>query len=131
MRAVQLTSLGDPVERLQCVDIREPDAPGPNQVLIGVENFPPSTRTTSWSRRASTHSALPLPAVIGNEGVGLVLAVGRGWRASRSATGSWRRLPASLGFTEVGGDRSPGGGKVQRQPEHSYPRRVETEQPWP
>ena len=33
MRAVQLTSFGDPVDGLQYVDIPEPDAPGPNQVL--------------------------------------------------------------------------------------------------
>jgi NADPH:quinone reductase-like Zn-dependent oxidoreductase len=40
MRAVQLTSFGDPVDVLQYVDIPEPDAPGPNQVLIGVEFSP-------------------------------------------------------------------------------------------
>ena len=40
MRAVQLTAFGNPVEGLECVDIPEPDAPGPNQVLIGVEYSP-------------------------------------------------------------------------------------------
>ena len=40
MRAVQLTSFGDPVDGLQYVDIPEPDAPGSNQVLIGVEFSP-------------------------------------------------------------------------------------------
>jgi NADPH:quinone reductase-like Zn-dependent oxidoreductase len=37
MRAVQLTSFGNPVDGLEYVDIPEPDPPGPNQVLIGVE----------------------------------------------------------------------------------------------
>jgi NADPH:quinone reductase-like Zn-dependent oxidoreductase len=40
MRAVQLTAYGDPVESLRYVEIPEPDAPGPNQVLIGVEFSP-------------------------------------------------------------------------------------------
>ena len=47
MRAVRLTAFGNPVDGLEYVDIPEPDAPGPNEVLIGVE-FPPSTRTTSY-----------------------------------------------------------------------------------
>jgi NADPH:quinone reductase-like Zn-dependent oxidoreductase len=47
MHAVQLTAFGNPVDGLEYAEIPEPDAPGPNQVLIGVE-FPPSTRTTSW-----------------------------------------------------------------------------------
>ena len=32
---VQLTAFGNPVDGLECVDIPEPDTPGPNQVLIG------------------------------------------------------------------------------------------------
>jgi NADPH:quinone reductase-like Zn-dependent oxidoreductase len=40
MRAVQLTAYGNPVEGLKYVDIPAPDAPGPNQVLIGVEFCP-------------------------------------------------------------------------------------------
>src|SRR5208282_6872441 len=40
MRAVQLTAFGNPVDGLEYVDIPEPDAPGPNQVLIGVEFSP-------------------------------------------------------------------------------------------
>jgi NADPH:quinone reductase-like Zn-dependent oxidoreductase len=37
MRAVQLTAFGNPVDGLPYVEIPEPDAPGPNQVLIGVQ----------------------------------------------------------------------------------------------
>jgi NADPH:quinone reductase-like Zn-dependent oxidoreductase len=40
MRAVQLTAYGNLVEGLKYVDIPAPDAPGPNQVLIGVEFSP-------------------------------------------------------------------------------------------
>jgi hypothetical protein len=53
MHAVQLTAFGNPVDGLEYVDMPEPDAPGPNQVLIGIES-----RTTSVSHGAPTHSAL-------------------------------------------------------------------------
>jgi NADPH:quinone reductase-like Zn-dependent oxidoreductase len=77
MRAVQLTAFGNPVDSLEYVDIPEPDAPGPNQVLIGVEFAPidPSDRSLAKGIYA-LHPALP--TVIGNEGVGRVLAVGPG-----------------------------------------------------
>jgi NADPH:quinone reductase-like Zn-dependent oxidoreductase len=77
MRAVQLTSFGDPVDGLQDVDIPEPDAPGPNQVLIGVE-FSPINPNDLMVAQGIYAFRPPLPAVIGNEGVGRVLAVGPG-----------------------------------------------------
>jgi NADPH:quinone reductase-like Zn-dependent oxidoreductase len=51
MRAVQLTSFGNPVDGLEYVDIPEPDVPGPNQVLIGVD---PSILTHSSSSGIGT-----------------------------------------------------------------------------
>ena len=77
MRAVQLTAFGNPVDGLEYVDIPEPDAPGLNQVLIGVEFSPinPNDLLVAQGIYAVRPS---LPAVIGNEGVGRVLAVGPG-----------------------------------------------------
>src|ERR1700756_470802 len=77
MRAVQLTSFGDPVDGLQYVDMPEPDAPGPNQVLIGVE-FSPINPNDLMVAQGIYAFHPPLPAVIGNEGVGRVLAIGPG-----------------------------------------------------
>src|ERR1700682_2168690 len=77
MRAVQLTSFGDPVDGLEYVDISEPDAPGPNQVLIGVE-FSPINPNDLMVAQGIYAFRPQLPAVIGNEGVGRVLAVGPG-----------------------------------------------------
>jgi NADPH:quinone reductase-like Zn-dependent oxidoreductase len=77
MRAVQLTAFGNPVDGVKYVDVPEPDAPGPNEVLIGVEFSPidPSDLLLALGIYA-LHPALP--TVIGNEGVGRVLAVGPG-----------------------------------------------------
>src|SRR6202022_5121621 len=74
MRAVQLTAFGNPVDGLECVDIPEPDAPGPNQVLIGVE-FSPINPNDLMVAQGIYAFRPPLPAVIGNEGVGRVLAI--------------------------------------------------------
>ena len=77
MRAVQLNSFGNPVDGLECVDIAEPDAPGPNQVLIGVE-FSPINPNDLMVAQGIYAFRPPLPAVIGNEGCGRVLALGPG-----------------------------------------------------
>ena len=77
MRAVQLTAYGDPVEGLKYVDIPEPEAPGPNQVLIGVE-FSPLNPSDLLLAQGIYGVRPALPTVIGNEGVGRVLAVGAG-----------------------------------------------------
>jgi NADPH:quinone reductase-like Zn-dependent oxidoreductase len=77
MRAVQLTAYGDPLEGLKYVDIPEPEAPGPKQVLIGVEFSPIDPSDLSLARGIyGVHPALP--TVIGNEGVGRVLNLGVG-----------------------------------------------------
>ena len=77
MRAVQLTAYGDPLEGLKCVDIPEPEAPRPSQVLIGVE-FSPLNQSDLLLARGIYGTRPALPTVIGNEGVGRVLAVGPG-----------------------------------------------------
>src|SRR4029077_796680 len=76
MRAVQLTVYGNPVDGLEYADIPEPDAPGPSQVLIGVE-FSPINFSDLLVAQGIYPLRPTLPTVIGNEGVGRVLAVGR------------------------------------------------------
>jgi len=77
MRAVQLTAYGDPLEGLKYVDIPEPAAPGPNQVLIGVE-FSPLNPSDLLLAKGIYGVRPALPSVIGNEGVGRVIALGAG-----------------------------------------------------
>src|SRR5229473_3171911 len=75
MRAVQLTTYGNPSEGLRYVDIPAPDAVGPNQVLIGVE-FAPIDPSDLLVANGIYPLRPTLPTVIGNEGVGRVLKVG-------------------------------------------------------
>src|ERR1700674_5415053 len=82
MRAVQLTAFGNPVDGLKYVDIPEPDAPGPNQVLIGVE-FSPIDPSDLLLAQGIYALRPALPTVIGNEGVGRVLALGPGVESVR------------------------------------------------
>src|SRR5216684_3531612 len=77
MRAVQLTAFGNPVDGLEYVDMPERDAPGANQVLIGVEFSPINPNVLMVAQGIYAYRP-PLPTVIGNEGVGRVLAVGPG-----------------------------------------------------
>ena len=77
MRAVQLTAYGNPVEALKYVDIPAPEAPGPNQVLIGVE-FSPINPSDLLLANGIYALRPALPTVIGNEAVGRVLDVGPG-----------------------------------------------------
>src|SRR5271156_6158798 len=75
MRAVQLTAYGNPVEGLKYVDIPEPAAPGLDQVLLGIE-FSPLNPSDLLLARGIYGIRPALPTIIGNEGVGQVLAVG-------------------------------------------------------
>src|ERR1700726_3636257 len=77
MRAIQLTAYGNPIESLKCVDIPAPEAPGPNQVLIGVE-FSPVNPSDLLLANGIYALRPALPTVIGNEAVGRVLDVGPG-----------------------------------------------------
>src|SRR5271156_2830626 len=77
MRAVHLTAFGNPVESLEYVQIQEPPAPGPGQVLIGVE-FSPIDLSDLLVVRGVYPFRPSLPSVIGNEGVGRILTVGPG-----------------------------------------------------
>jgi NADPH:quinone reductase-like Zn-dependent oxidoreductase len=77
MRAVHLTAFGSPVESLEFVEIQEPSAPGHGQVLIGVE-FSPIDLSDLLVVRGAYPLRPSLPSVIGNEGVGRILAVGPG-----------------------------------------------------
>jgi NADPH:quinone reductase-like Zn-dependent oxidoreductase len=77
MRAIHLIAFGDPIDGLEFVQIQEPAALGPGQALIGVE-FSPIDLSDLLVVRGVYPFRPSLPSVIGNEGVGRILAVGPG-----------------------------------------------------
>src|SRR5271170_8377201 len=77
MRAIHLTAFGNPAQSLEFVQIQEPAAPSHGQALIGVEFSPIDLSDLLVVSGAYTFRP-SLPSVIGNEGVGRILAVGPG-----------------------------------------------------
>jgi NADPH:quinone reductase-like Zn-dependent oxidoreductase len=77
MRAVHLTAYGNPHDSLDCVEVPEPAPPQAGEVLIGVE-YSPINRNDFAVARGYYPFHPQLPSVIGNEGVGKILAVGPG-----------------------------------------------------
>src|SRR5438034_10994069 len=77
MRAVQIRTFGEPGIVLELADLPDPPAPGAGQVLIGVE-YAPINMNDLYVIQGVFPVRPSLPSVVGNEGVGLVLAVGSG-----------------------------------------------------
>jgi NADPH:quinone reductase-like Zn-dependent oxidoreductase len=75
MKAVVLTSYGDPVSGLEYREFAEPEKPGVGQVLVGIE-FSPINFSDILVARGLYPLRPELPSVIGNEGVGRVLKIG-------------------------------------------------------
>jgi NADPH:quinone reductase-like Zn-dependent oxidoreductase len=77
MKAAQVVQYGDAVEGIEIRELPEPDAPKTGEVLVGVEYSPINFNDLMvvWG----IYSWKPeLPATMGNEGAGKVVAVGEG-----------------------------------------------------
>src|SRR5205807_4072717 len=77
MRAVQIRTFGEPGIVLELADLPEPPAPTASQVLIGVE-YAPINMNDLYLIQGVFPIRPSLPSVVGNEGVGLILAIGDG-----------------------------------------------------
>jgi NADPH:quinone reductase-like Zn-dependent oxidoreductase len=77
MRAIQIKSFGEPLAVLEFVNLPEPPAPAAGEVLIGVE-FAPINMNDLYLIEGMFLVRPSVPSVVGNEGVGRVLAVGKG-----------------------------------------------------
>jgi len=77
MIAVQVVKYGDAVEGIELREVPEPAAPKPGEVLVGVEFSPINFNDLMvvWGIYAWRPE---LPATMGNEGAGKVIAVGEG-----------------------------------------------------
>ena len=77
MHAVQIRTFGEPGIDLELADLPEPPAPAAGEVLIGVEHAPINMNDL-YLIQGVCPVRPSLPSVVGNEGVGRVLAIGRG-----------------------------------------------------
>lgn len=77
MKAVQVIGFGDAVENLEVREIPEPPAPAAGEALVGVEYAPINFNDLMVPWGVFLWKPEP-PATIGNEGSGIVLAVGPG-----------------------------------------------------
>jgi NADPH:quinone reductase-like Zn-dependent oxidoreductase len=77
MKAIQIQSFGKPTEVARCVDIPDVGAPGANEVVLEVEATPINMSDLLMIGGAYGYRPT-LPATVGSEGVGRVVAVGAG-----------------------------------------------------
>jgi NADPH:quinone reductase-like Zn-dependent oxidoreductase len=114
MKAVQIKSFGDPLTVLEVADIPEPRLPGANEALLGIE-IAPVNRHDLLVVTNALGGGQALPAIIGNEGFGRVLAVGKEVKHVKTGdrvlapmfSGTWREkmiVAASALFPLPGGD---------------------------
>lgn len=77
MKAIQLTSVGNPLETLKFVELPDPTAPEKGEVIIRME-YSPINFSDLMVARGVYFIQPELPAVIGGEGVGIIEEVGEG-----------------------------------------------------
>jgi len=75
MKAIQLTAIGNPIENLKLVDIPKPTSPGSGEVIIKME-YSPVNFSDLMVAKGIYFIQPELPAVIGGEGVGVIIETG-------------------------------------------------------
>src|SRR2546427_1883663 len=77
MRAIQIEAFGNPVEVVKAVDLPDVGAPAAGEVVIALEASPVNQYDLLMIAGGYGYPP-PLPAVMGTEGAGRVVAVGSG-----------------------------------------------------
>jgi NADPH:quinone reductase-like Zn-dependent oxidoreductase len=76
MHAIQMRNFGPPLEVLELIELPEPSVPAADEVLVGVE-FAPINMNDLYLIEGVFPIRPTVPSVVGNEGVGRILAAGR------------------------------------------------------
>jgi NADPH:quinone reductase-like Zn-dependent oxidoreductase len=84
MRTLQFSSFGEPADVVEAAEV-DPPHPGPGQLLVSIEAAP-INRSDLMLIRGMYGVRPELPAALGAEGVGRVVAVGEGVNRSRVGT---------------------------------------------
>src|ERR1700730_18195447 len=95
MKTLQLSSFGTPADVVELAEV-DPADPGPGQLAVSIEAAPINPSDLNLIR--GVYGVRPsLPAALGAEGVGRVIAVGDGVEGSRVGT----RVLAMLGINPI------------------------------
>jgi len=76
MHAIQMRNFGPPLEVLEFIELPEPSVPAADEVLVGVE-FAPINMNDLYLIEGVFPIRPTVPSVVGNEGVGRILSVGK------------------------------------------------------
>ena len=76
MHAIQMRNFGPPLEVLEFIELPDPSIPGADEVLVGVE-FAPINMNDLYLIEGVFPIRPTVPSVVGNEGVGRILSVGK------------------------------------------------------
>ena len=77
MKAIQIEAFGNPAEVMKLVDVPDVGAPGDGEVVIALEASP--INMSDLLMISGRYGYRPkLPAIVGTEGVGRIVAVGSG-----------------------------------------------------
>jgi NADPH:quinone reductase-like Zn-dependent oxidoreductase len=77
MKAIQIQAFGNPIDVARCVDLADVGAPDANEVVVALEASPINQYDLLMIGGGYGYRP-PLPAIVGTEGVGRVIAVGAG-----------------------------------------------------
>jgi Zn-dependent alcohol dehydrogenase len=122
MKAIQIEVFGNPAEVVKAVDVPDVGAPAAGEVVIAVEASP--INQYDLLLIAGDYGYRPrLPAIMGTEGVGRVVAVGAGVKHA-SASNARRNafIPIAIYSTKWSGPRLLSGAPVTPKSLMSWPR---------
>src|SRR3984893_14919939 len=76
MHAIKMRNFGPPLEVLEFIELPDPSVPGADEVVVGVE-FAPINMNDLYLIEGVFPIRPTVPSVVGNEGVGRILSVGK------------------------------------------------------
>ncbi|MDI4232019.1 zinc-dependent alcohol dehydrogenase family protein [Bradyrhizobium sp. Arg237L] len=105
MKAIQIEAFGNPAEVMKLVDIPDVGDPGDGEVVIALEASP--INMSDLLMISGRYGYQPkLPSIVGTEGVGRVVAVGRGVRHMRQGDRTLIPYPSPAWAERVKADAS-------------------------
>lgn len=119
MKAIQIEAFGNPAEVMKLVEVPDVGAPGEGEVVIALEASP--INMSDLLMISGRYGYRPkLPAIVGTEGVGRVVAVGSGVKHLKAGDRTTVPYPSAAWAERIKADARPlralGAGDVNQLP---------------